>query len=132
MLDIVDLAAAFDENRFGPFTMMSVMRLVLEQRLQRAEAEHVVHQFAGECALLARVELDAASRGDLGDQPLDFGGQPIRRHVGDRGRLEPGKAQGAQFGDRLRRQTRPGRMHLGRWRRCQIRLVGRPCRRFSL
>ena len=33
--------------------MMSVIAVVFEQRLERAEAEHVVHQFAGERALLA-------------------------------------------------------------------------------
>ena len=46
--------------------MMSVIAVVLEQRLQRAEADHVVHQLARPAARCSRrVELDAPFGGDL-------------------------------------------------------------------
>ena len=92
--DSTTLPPRSTNTRFGPFTMMSVMRVVLEQRLERAEAEDVVHQLAGQRALLARVELDAALGGDLRDQPLHIDGQPVGRHGGDRGGIEPREAAG--------------------------------------
>ncbi len=87
--------------RSGPFTMMSVMLWSSSSVSSGPSPSDVVHQFAGERALFAAVELDAPFGGDFGDQPFDIRGQPLGRHRGDRRRLQSRKADGAQFGDRL-------------------------------
>ena len=63
------------KTRSGPFTMMSVIAVVLEQRLERAKPEHVVDEFMGERALLAPIELNAPLRRDFGERALNFLGQ---------------------------------------------------------
>ena len=99
----------FDEGLLRPVDHDVGDRVVFQQRLERPEAEHVVHQLAGQRALLAGVELKPPLGGDFRDQPLDVDGQPIFRHGGDRRRIEPRQADVAQFDDRLFRCT--GQVH---------------------
>ena len=91
-------------------------RLVLEQRGERAEAEHVVDEIGGDLALFARREADALLVGDLGDHALDFGEERFLRQGGDRGGVDAGQAQCAELGllALLRRCRRAG---FGRGRR---------------
>ena len=95
----------------GPFTMISLIDLVLEQWFERSQTQDVVHQFAGQRTLLTGVELHAPLGGDLRDQPFHVGGQPIFRHGGDRRGIEPREADVAQLDDRFFRRA-------GRLERC--------------
>ena len=80
--DSIDLAAPFDEDLVRPVDHDVGDRVVLEQRLERAEARACRAPVrSASCALLAAVELDAPLGGDLGDQPLDSSGRAAsRRH----------------------------------------------------
>ncbi len=116
-LDSTTLPLPFDEGLGRSVHHDVVDGVVLEQRLERAEAEDVVHQLAGQRVLLARVELDAAIGGDFGQQALDVDGQAFRRHRGDRGRLQPRQAEVAQLDDGVGRQAGAGRLGIADGRR---------------
>jgi len=113
----IQLAAAFHEHAVRSVDHDIGDAVVLQQRLQRPEAEHVVHQFLGQQALFAAVEMDAFLGGDFRDQPFHFRGQALERHGGDGGRIEPGEAQRAQFVERRRRPLGDRRRRgCGGWR----------------
>ena len=69
----------------GPLTMMSVIGLVGEQRLERAEAQHVVEQKADQLFLLRAVEAQLALGEDFGDQAGQLAAELVAREAG-RGR----------------------------------------------
>ena len=96
-------AGAFDEDTVGAVDHDVGDAVVLEQRLERAKAQHVVHQLARKLALLTAIELDPLIRRDLGEQTLHLDGEPLGRHPGNRCRVEPGQAKLAQFGQWRRR-----------------------------
>ena len=104
----------------GPFTMMSLIDIVPQQRFQRAEAHHVVGQFLRELCLVACRELHSLLAGDLMDHRFQFGPQNIGRHLGDGARVE-------LFHD-LCTQAEP-QPHVSRFRgdRCGTRLYGDLC-----
>ena len=72
------LAVAFDEHAVGAVDHDVGDVVVVEQRLERAEAEHVVHQLGRERALLAAVQLHPPLVGDLGQDVLDLLDEPLR------------------------------------------------------
>lgn len=81
---------------------MSLIEIILKQRFERAEPEDVVHQFAGQRVLFARVELNAAIGGDLRKQTLDVDGQPFGWHRRHRRWFKPRQTHIAQFYDCVR------------------------------
>ena len=86
-------------------------RLVVQQRLERPEAEHVVHQFLGQRALLARVELDAPLGRDLRDQPFHSAVSRSAGMAATAAGSSRARQSVAQFGDRFFRR-RAGHVHV--------------------
>ncbi len=95
--DRVSLPLLLDEDAEGAVHHDVGDRLILQQRRERTEAEHVVDQFRRHLALLARRKADALLVGDLGDHALDLGEQGLLRQGGDRGGVDARQAQRAQF-----------------------------------
>ena len=94
----LNLAAPLDEHAIRAVDHDVGDQVVLQQHLQRAQAQHVVHQVSRQAALLAPVQLNAPLGGDIGDQSFHFQRQPIRRRRGDGHWVHLGKAQRAHFG----------------------------------
>ena len=108
----------------APTKALAELRTLCMARLD--PAEHVVHQLVGQRLLLAEIQLDAPFVGDVGDQAFHFGGEPAGRGGGDGGGIEPGHAQGAQFGQRLGwcRRARPDGECLDRHCLRRLRRIG--------
>ncbi len=102
------LPAAFDKYPVRPVHHDIGDAVVVEQRLQRPEAQHVVDKIAGELALFAAVKLDAPLGGDIGDQTLDFRAQTVGRQRRDGRGIDAQQTKVTQFGDWLCRVW-PGR-----------------------
>ena len=95
-----DAACALHEDAVGTVYHDVGDAVVLQQRFERAEAEHVVDKFAGELPLLAAVELDAFLRGDLGQETFDLNGEAIGGHAGYGCRIQLGQTELPEFGKR--------------------------------
>ncbi len=106
------LALALDKDLLGSIDHDVVDRLVGEQRLERAEAEHVVEQDGDEVALLDLVELDFLLaedlRDDAGELLLQFGAAKLGGNLA----VDPFHDQGVDARNRLV-DARPPR-HRGR------------------
>ena len=61
--------------------MMSVMAVVLEQRLERAEAQHVVDDLVDQVGLLRPVELQAVLGQQLADHAFQLTNQLLARQA---------------------------------------------------
>ena len=92
----------------GPFTMMSVMVSSSSNGSSGPSPRMSSTSSPASARCSRRVELDAPFGGDLRDQPFHVGGQPVRRHGGDRGGIQPRQADVAQFDDRFFRRAAHG------------------------
>jgi hypothetical protein len=74
--------------------MMSVTLFVLEQRLERAQAHHVVDQLVDEVLLLGPVELQAVLGQQLGHQVFELAHQLGARQADRGGEVDASHHQG--------------------------------------
>ena len=83
------LALALDEDLLRPVDQDVGDRVVGQQRLQRAEPQHVVDQDRDQVTLLGQVDPQAQLIANDGDDLGDLPGQLAARQIGRRGDVDP-------------------------------------------
>ena len=89
-----ELAAPLDIDVEGPVHQDVGDRVVLEERFERSQTDHVVGQLAGERAFLDLVELAPLLGQDFADDLRDFGPQCRSRDIAGHGRVDPRHQRG--------------------------------------
>ena len=79
---------ALDVDLLGPVDHDVGDGLVLEQRLERAQPQHVVDDLVDEVVLLRPVELQAMLDQQLGDQALELAHQLLARQADGGGEVD--------------------------------------------
>ena len=81
-------AAALDEDLPVGVDQDVVDRGILQQRLERAEADHLVDDVVGDLHLLALIQLHPLGLEQLGDQASDLLPERLERQLLDRGEVD--------------------------------------------